>query len=977
MGSVTSLGLSSPSGLAYAIQEGYLPADPPDTSYTLQNYNNYNSNYSFENDELLVTPRCVIWSRREVFRKCYNFDLEKEDVSHALLTTFPSVGPLAGKQKNALGTDENSGPREAAIVVFLQTQAHVYFLFGTSHIIHLPFEVESVFAAPNGVIMQRKIGIDMLKGPLVSPRAPHIPVFSSRSYSCSATNSLSSSFSTADLCGLKEIPLQPTARDISNSPNIKPDTNWPRLFSLSDPLAEIGLIVAQQPATGRKEYIKKPPRIFHLDIAEEMLYVSHQYEFYQSSKVQPLLLALTWNRETCKYTIWKFEYVGENSSVNDRIKVMDRNLSRRRSSYAPLAGTGNSTPVSIGQQNIREFSYGSQSMSLRKSLRIDGSREKVVDLVSSIDSDFEGKSLPRRKSRRVSSMLARADLSKSHERSAFSDLAAGQQHIISRRGESLGSQHTRNSTGNSELPLSVILSTHMPQSRQSLCGPMESRSEGVIHKARIGDDFEELDFLGLEDEEFSTLKQEIFLTRIETVSPDHSNVKFSNQKKPAVALNKVFTVAAPSCTAFNYQGASNLLCIHDPEERKLNVITLKTKIDESLCGSNKQKKKPSEKGVTLVSLGPVLRIQNVIDACRIDDGSKSRILILSESTCGYGELILQAPWSITMKIPLPFKFLALKNENQIQNLRTPIKEKTFRQPSNIRGLRNSRPPGYVDLLDTEGNLHQIRILLQPQNPHVSKILETCTELLPLQRDIDSGSPSQIDGVLVCWWNVLQWLRSESIDTLDPEETALAITLFAIPLGIDHVSSSTQKTSHPKKISHFKLANKISREAIGSWAIMQSEEAQGGNPFPSWTTNTGWTWLADETDNDPRVKDSEESNSIFERDNHNFSFVQKHVQLTRHYICCTSGQKVLLKCLPTWGNNSLDARITAIQNLMIGLHALREEQKLDIMTSDCFSTGRVNLIPILAQIARWLKWPDWVRFYDVEEASLFDSDFENG
>ena len=90
-------------GRQYAVQEGL--ADDISPAYIC-----------LDDDELLVTKRCVIWSRGGVFRKCYRFDLEKEDVSQALLTTFPSVGPLAGKK---------SETRAPAIVVFLKTQAHV------------------------------------------------------------------------------------------------------------------------------------------------------------------------------------------------------------------------------------------------------------------------------------------------------------------------------------------------------------------------------------------------------------------------------------------------------------------------------------------------------------------------------------------------------------------------------------------------------------------------------------------------------------------------------------------------------------------------------------------------------------------------------------------------------------------------------------------------------------------------------------
>ena len=102
-----------------------MPADPPSTSYEWLNHARSSSDSSLEDDELLVTPRCVIWSRGGVFRKSYKFDLEKEDVNLALLTTFPSVGPLAGKGPKDSQRKAKAGSRETAIVVFLKTQAHI------------------------------------------------------------------------------------------------------------------------------------------------------------------------------------------------------------------------------------------------------------------------------------------------------------------------------------------------------------------------------------------------------------------------------------------------------------------------------------------------------------------------------------------------------------------------------------------------------------------------------------------------------------------------------------------------------------------------------------------------------------------------------------------------------------------------------------------------------------------------------------
>src|SRR6195952_3921719 len=246
MASVTSLGLHQPTGLQYAIQERLLQPDPPSSSYTWHNHVDYDYASPFCDDELLVTPRCVIWSRGGVFRKCYKFDLEKEEVSQALLTTFPSVGPLAANSKKTTKKNGSGGAREPAIFVLLKTQAHVYFLSGTSHVIHLPFEVEFATAAPVGLIIQRKLRVDNLVATsLKFPRVPPNSFVSSQPQPWSATSSQQSTFSIADLGAPKQMPLPhiPTMKDMWEPPSLKNDANWPRLFSLSDPLSEMGLVV--------------------------------------------------------------------------------------------------------------------------------------------------------------------------------------------------------------------------------------------------------------------------------------------------------------------------------------------------------------------------------------------------------------------------------------------------------------------------------------------------------------------------------------------------------------------------------------------------------------------------------------------------------------------------------------------------------------------------------------------------------------
>jgi anaphase-promoting complex subunit 1 len=982
MASVTSLGLHQPTGLQYAIQERLLPPEPPSASYEWHNHFDGNADSSSEDDELLVTPRCVIWCRGGVFRKSYKFDLEKEEVSQALLTTFPSVGPLATKERKSASKKGTATQREAAIVVFLKTQAHVYFLSGTSHVIHLPFEVESACAAPNGLIIQRKLRVDnLVPASLKFPKVPPNSFVSSQPQPWSAASSQLSTFSIADLGAPKQM-LMPhsTLKDMWDPPALKNDSNWPRLFSLSDPLAEMGLVVAQPVKSPNSRHRRSSTKITALDTAEEILHVSRRDEFSPKDSKNPLILALTLNRETSMYTVWKVAYAGEETSTGKKQRIPSGTMSRRRSSFVPGAATGATTPVMNSQQTFRE-SLGVNQQELRSKKNIvmkqDESRDKVSDFASTLDPDFENTAIPRRKSRRVSSMLARADLSASHERSAFSELATGLQHSTTRRAESLGSQHPRTSIG-------TYTSTNGPSFHQashfnsSLNTYPEAPVDELLDELRAGGDFEGFHNMGLDDEEFDGLKQEVIFTKVCNASAEHTNVRYSSQHLPASTQCKIFTLTAPPSAADDKKGNTIVICALDVDEKKLLVLTLFTqthKADIDLP-SNHVNDVKSERDITVVSLGQTMRADDVIDACRIDDGAVSRILLLTQTPDGYGELSLQAPWCGLMKVPLPAKF-AISN---IRNISHDLKPRAKREggfkrvlsqgPRALRGLKNSKPRGLVDLVDDEGKMHQLQILLQSRNPHVCKILEVCRAVLPGTR----GG----EGILNGWWNVMQWLRLESIEAVDTEWTALVIVLLSLVLSLGNLSKPVRHQTHAKRKSKAGLLRSSSgaQSDLESWEVMQGQEAFNGNPLPSWADNPAWKWL---TDGDAGFQDNDsEPSLLFESNRHDRgSFVQRHVKLAREFASTKFGQNAISTCLPTSGNRGIETRKAALVDIVTCLHLLREEQRLDTTAADSFSTGVANLSPVLAQVVAWLGWDSWKQHYEFEDASLLDMDYDTG
>jgi anaphase-promoting complex subunit 1 len=827
MASVISLGLHQPTGLQYAIQEHLLPADPSSTSYDWHNQFDVEFDSILDEDELLVTPRSVIWSRGGVFRKCYKFDLEKEQVSQALLTSFPSVGPL---ETRALKEGSKNGPpkRSAAIVVFLKTQAHVYFLSGTSHVIHLPFEVELAIAAPNGIIIQRKLRVDnLIAASLKFPKVPPNSFVTSQPPPWSASSSQLSNFSVADFEAPKTMSLHfnSTLKDLWDPPALKEDAKWPRLFSLSDPLSELGLLAAHPSKSDMKRHRRGSIKLATLGISEEILHISPRGAFDQGGE-HPLVLALTLNRETSVYTVWKMAYISEDTMSEKRRVPSDQG--RRRSSFMPGTATGATTPVMNNQATFRD-SFGGQNLApggKAGTKQAEGGKEKTVDFVSALDTEWNGSStVTRRKSRRVSSMLARADLSANHERSAFNELGGGQQHSSNRRGDSLGSQYGlgRTSIGAYAGASGPNLS-QPPQFGQSLNSLLEAPIDDLLDELRAGGDFEGFHNMGLDDDEFDSLRQEVILTKVCSVNAEHSNVRYSSQQIPAKSQCKVFMLTAPMSAADEQHGNSIVICILDSDEHKLVVLTLHRKIHASVNHESSIHGKKREKDVNVLSLAPIVRASDVLDACRLDDGQISRILVLTKTPDGYGELSLQAPWSILMKIPLPGKF-AVSNIRDLGHDATPRRQREggFKRvlsqgPRALRGLRNAKPHGNVDLVDDEGKLHQLQIRLEPQNSHVRKALNVCRAVLPGH----GGGES----VVVAWWKVMQWLRLESIETVDSEWSALVITLFSLFLSLSMDGRQSRNNTHKKKKSRGHLRSSSGAHSdTESWQEMLTHKNQ--------------------------------------------------------------------------------------------------------------------------------------------------------
>jgi Anaphase-promoting complex subunit 1 WD40 beta-propeller domain len=167
-------------------------------------------------------------------KQTFDFASQNQPITRALFTFFPSSPPTeTASSTSVLKTDLSparpSSTPAKALVVLLTTLIHIIYLDGGSYIVHVPFPVINVWSIPLGLLLERQ------------PDSPEGPAGADES------------FITED--------------------------QLPRLFTLSSPLDEFGVVTCNGAA---------------LDPDEEIVFVSSQTDS----------LCVTRNSERNRITFW-------------------------------------------------------------------------------------------------------------------------------------------------------------------------------------------------------------------------------------------------------------------------------------------------------------------------------------------------------------------------------------------------------------------------------------------------------------------------------------------------------------------------------------------------------------------------------------------------------------------------------------------------------------------------------------------------
>ncbi|KZM20036.1 anaphase-promoting complex [Ascochyta rabiei] len=1047
MASLRSIGVHRPAALQYLVSESILSEDCTERDYVWDTYADENPERL--TDEVVTTEHHVVWSRGGIVRKVFNFAIEKEKVIQALLTWFPVEEPT-GAGTQGLGrvaehssheqsrafltqgmqpaTDPSASADDAsnivetrarALVVFLRSQAHVFFLSGTTHIVNLPFEVDRAFPAARGVVVQRRIA------PIVHvPSSPKLPMAPPNSFLTNTqsflSQGLSQSFTQAHRRNNSSLATTHGTKAHQNGSALflgdllkssaAPNTEGlPRLFSFTDPLSELGLVVERSSLlTKSGSDHQRPSQV--VNKAEEVLYVSPHNEvlFDRSGNDKPLLLVVTANYETNVFTIWSAAYL-EPKSISASRKhhtPIPLSKSRRRSSHgATSTGTGATTPAIRGSDRLRDSLGGApRSKPPVPSFReVSQTRGRLTDqavddvLASQLNPDFNIDRLPK-ESRRVSSLLSRAELSTSFDRSAFQDLAT---HRTSLGGSFGASQRSRRSLGNERTSLGGYSQSRNRAStpgsiasRMSFGGAdiddtlddtMEESTYDIMEEYNEYDDVFASPEDGAEPQPADGLRKELVMTVVDQIPAtqylksgifalsDPTVTKKDNER------SKVLTLNAPFNSATLHERKLYLYISHSSLSAPLEceIAVTRKRLDTPPSTLRSQPSSAVVRYACWPKLVDTKQLGDAIDLAKIRDGHIERVVLLSSSKPTEPCLSLAAGWGTQLPLKMNLGPLKLFDPYAIHEHRHRGTAGLKRTITPRRPLQQLISPGrasQLEIVDADARRHRVEAILAPTDQVVRDYFRVISTILPNYAG---------DFLLQIWWTIRKSLSGSSSSS---DWIAFVSTLFTLvvpflddkPRRANSRAKSHQRRSSARPSTQAKPDEAVDDED-SAWHLMCNR--QNLQPQAKSWTSSSWAWALHSSPAAATMGPPSRRTSA-----HQTGPIAPQLKTKQNLLidCLDNARQFCQTQLGKTANDhwrrlspseKQDLRISSLAEVLVSLHLHCEERKLDVLSQDPAGSRIGNLIPVLAQLGHWLRWEGWGwqkgGFYDLGGASSDD------
>lgn len=931
MASVRSLGVHRPTALPFLIKEGLLTSDATLNDYTWTTYQDQSD------EEVVITKNCVVWSSNAVIRKVFRLEREEQEITSALLTSFPlqdvfddapraplpahrvirpeplyarpAPHPILRQDQTAAPLGAPSKQSRRALVIILKQHAHIYFLAGPSHIVNLGFEVARAFPAPQGIVLMRKGYVASTKVDLNKSHDDQSHLFSSPilprtsgvpSYERNSIGTRVDELSLADFF----ITPKPTATD-----------TLPLLFTLSDPYARVGHFVEAKVLNGNASHFKETS-LQRLEAEEDLLYISAADETScdSTSTTRPLILVVTANRRTGLYSVWYASYSETSTPItptNEAAEEFTSRSIRRRSSFLTRATMSKGAASRTSAKDHKLFdSKGNRLQDIRQQ---DSGSVPTTDLAT-LETSLISPSKTRNRGR-TSSLLARAELS-SHDQSPYTDLSQTPKNL---RGSLRGS--TRSLTKGPVKERTALRAS----------GPV-TRSAA---KARIS----LVESIRFSEDEAMDIDEEPDRTLLETSQPTALPDPFSGQEKDLILTRlfsrplteltydielfkldevKVFTLLEPDLPRLGLDDTRLMrVCLLHKQSRSLTEMCFKLlRVQES--------HEDDDSAIFFVpDSDPLVRkYKDVVDAITLRDRNHVRVLHLVQQNHHKSYLRLPPLWAAIDERGILCATLEQQQQSD-DNIRFVLPDRLdlcsrssngdgqqmeADRVTSIKALINAGGLGCVDLIDDTNAPHRLQIVLKPLNAYVDHILQASRCFL-------AGLGGE--AIWYTWWRMCQVRKDHSLHS---EWDALVVALFALALG--------------------------SSEGLDITKVLQISRADGF----AVDCHRNLITLSPQADT---LKCKQ------------INLAQKAQQFAASAV----GQRERAKhgWLP---------KAETLPDILGMLHFCYQEMKLNTMSRECANNLasrsfalRHSLTPVLAQIASWLGYNDWVDFYQLEDADM--------
>ncbi|KAM3422225.1 hypothetical protein BST61_g2590 [Cercospora zeina] len=971
MAAVTSLGVHTPVALPYLVAEGLLPRDPSKDLYQWETYVTQSDGNEVE-EEVFATKTVVVWSQGRFVRNVYRFDLEGEDVSQALLTSFPSSSKPQIQADRISGTQRTPRKRlkissdalknhiqrtqpalERALVVLLKTKAHIHFLRGASHIVNLPFEIDRAFSAPRGLLLQRKSPSN--SSVHASPPVPAVPPNSFLSSQHQLSQQLFLQSPTFPRTFTSTKPAQPSPlggdtkleslfNSLTSAAAKESDEDVTNIYSLTGALSDIGVVTysvqRHRPIRSGKQTTLNV-EFQGLEPTERIIYVTPKDELssYASSERDPLLLIATINPSLNAVSIWHAWYL-EQKSLNTLLKLRTEHKAakaRRRSSFlSASAATGTATPA-VRRRDAPRESFGAtlqpdasqNNPTSRKPTR----QEEEENMAAQMDPDYRATSsqqTAREGNRRVSSMNADARASQTTVGASFAG-TAGRRHTsfggqkAGRR--SLSQRKSRGSTVSTIFSQSLGTDEDTMELDSTIEVDPEENFDAILQHIRNTYDISGVDTVfGSAEEGF---KRDVVVRKLHSFSIGQENLPRGSDSSDSFADN--YSVATHSDVPC-INGADDpriRIYLHDRRSSEVQYLTLKVKYRPLYADVHGYPEIP------LPALTGESRMASCDDMAKLQDGNLQAIL--------FGGRGVQ--FSLDEQLPCPLLFDAPFRAHSGLDYALPADQ--GKEIGKNRLLAPPNPPlllqrvgcgGAFDLVGSDGVHHRRALRLRPSDPEIDRLITLCTLML---------SKPHARAVRKTWSMAYAWV-SQNPSSLEStasssEFVALVATVFTFVLDLldDNARASVN----------------LAKVATGKSATGTTQFVSAGHGFDQRDLNTSptWSWL-------PSSPHTSQPTSPRSRDNR-----KDQLLVTATVMADDLASSVV-------GNTKhSDSVAQTAAKLMLGLYVFREERTLTTLTSGGNMTKQLS--PVIAQLGSWLGLHDW-GFATVGGYSMIDAKEED-